>query len=123
MFVPSRPCRQARYQARYDVHVDLGLGADLAVQRYVGYLDGRPVAMSALFLGAGAGGVHEVATAKDARRRGIGASVTLAPLRRAPELGYRIGVLQASAMGAGIYARVGFRQVCSFSLYAWEPPP
>jgi GNAT superfamily N-acetyltransferase len=107
--------------ARYDVHVDLGLSADLALQRYVAYLDGRPVAMSALFLGAGVGGVYEVATAKDTRRRGIGAAVTLAPLRRARELGYRIGVLHASAMGAGVYARLGFRQVCSFSLHAWDP--
>jgi GNAT superfamily N-acetyltransferase len=108
-------------QARYDVHMDLGLGADLALQRYVAYRGGRPVAMSALFLGAGVAGVYEVATAKDARRHGIGAAVTLAPLYRARELGYHIGVLQASEMGAGIYTRLGFRQVCSFSLYAWEP--
>jgi hypothetical protein len=46
----------------------------------------------------------------------------LAPLYRARELGYHIGVLQASEMGAGVYTRLGFRQVCSFSLYAWEPP-
>jgi len=104
------------------VHVDLGLGAQLALQRYVAFLDGRPVDMSALFLGAGVAGVYEVATAKDARRQGSGAAATLAPLRRARELGYRIGVLQASALGTGVYARLGFQQVCSFSLYAWEPP-
>jgi GNAT superfamily N-acetyltransferase len=109
-------------QARYDVHLDLGLGGDLALQRYVAYLNGRPVAMSALFLGAGVAGVYEVATAKDARRQGIGAAVTLAPLRRAREVGERIGILQASEMGVSVYARLGFRQVCSFSLYAWEPP-
>jgi GNAT superfamily N-acetyltransferase len=109
-------------QARFEVHVDLGLGPHLALQRFVAYLDDRPVAMSALFLGADVAGVYEVATAKDARRQGIGAAVTLAPLRRARELGYRIGVLVASEMGAGVYAQLGFRQVCSFSLYAWEPP-
>ena len=108
-------------QARYDVHRALGLGSDLPLQRYVAYLDGQPVAMSALFLGAGVAGVYEVATAKAARRQGIGAAVTLAPLLRARALGYRIGVLQASEMGTSVYTRLGFRQVCAFALYAWEP--
>ena len=109
-------------QARFDVHRALGLGADLPLQRYVAYLADRPVAMSALFLGAGVAGVYEVATAQDARRKGIGAAITLAPLLRARELGYRAGVLQASEMGVGMYTRLGFRQVCTFSLFAWEPP-
>ncbi|PWT71801.1 MAG: N-acetyltransferase [Chloroflexi bacterium] len=109
-------------QARYEVHKGLGLAADLALQRYVAYQGSHSVGMSALFLGAGVAGVYEVATAKDARRQGIGAAVTLAPLCRAHELGYHIGVLQASEMGAGVYTRLGFRQVCTFSLYAWEPP-
>jgi hypothetical protein len=25
-------------------------------------------------------------------------------------------------LGTGVYTRLGFRQVCSLSLYAWEPP-
>lgn len=106
--------------ARFAVHRDLGLSEDLPLQRYVAYLDGRPVAMSALFLGAGVAGIYDVATAKDARGQGIGSAITLAPLLHARSLGYRIGVLQASEMGEGVYARLGFRQVCAFSLYAWD---
>lgn len=109
-------------QARYDVHLALGLSTDLPLLRYVAYLEGQAVAMSALFLGAGVAGIYEVATAESARRKGIGAAITLAPLYRARELGYRIGVLQASEMGTPLYTRLGFRQVCTFSLYAWEPP-
>jgi hypothetical protein len=84
-------------------------------------LGGRPVAKSALFLSSGVVGVYEVATAQAMRRRRIGTAVTLVPLLHALELGYRIGTLQASEMGIGVYARLGFRQVCTFSHHAWEP--
>jgi hypothetical protein len=33
-----------------------------------------------------------------------------------------LAVLHSSEMGAGVYARLSVRQVCSLSLYAWEPP-
>jgi GNAT superfamily N-acetyltransferase len=106
--------------ARLAVHQDLGMGDDLPLQRYVAYLDGQAVAMSALYLGAGVAGVYEVATVADARRQGIGTAITSAPLRQARALGYSIGVLQASPMGVGVYARLGFHQVCTFSVYTWE---
>ncbi|HZC06184.1 MAG TPA: GNAT family N-acetyltransferase [Ktedonobacterales bacterium] len=106
--------------ARLAVHQDLDLGDNLPLRRYVAYLDGQAVAMSALFLGAGVAGVYEVATVADARRRGIGTAITTAPLLHARKLGYRIGVLQASPMGIGIYTRLGFRQVCAFASYSWE---
>jgi GNAT superfamily N-acetyltransferase len=108
-------------QARYDVHTALGLGPDLPLKRYVAYLGSRPVGMSALFLGSGVAGIYEVATAKDVRRQGIGAAMTREPLLDALELGYRIGTLMASEMGAGVYTRLGFRQVCTFSIFSWEP--
>ncbi len=106
--------------ARLAVHQDLGLGDNLPLQRYVAYLGGQAVAMSALFLGAGVAGVYEVATVAGARRQGIGTAITTAPLLHARTLGYRIGVLQASLMGIGVYTRLGFRQVCAFAAYAWE---
>lgn len=108
-------------QARFDVYAALGLGADLPLKRYVASLGGRPVARSALFLGSGVAGIYEVATAQAVRHRGIGTAITLAPLLYARKLGYRIGTLQASEMGISVYARLGFRQVCTFSHYGWEP--
>lgn len=65
--------------------------------------------------------IYEVATAKEARHQGIGTAVTCTPLLHARELGYRVGTLMASEMGIGVYTRLGFRPVCTFSVYSWEP--
>lgn len=88
-----------------------------AQPRYIGYLDGVPVAASALVLHAGVAGIYAVATLPEARGKGIGTMMTALPLLEAKDLGYEVGVLQASAMGFPIYARMGFRKVCTYRLY------
>ena len=83
----------------------------------VGWLDGRPVAMARVLLGDGLAMVHGVATVPDVRRRGIGSAVTVAALQQARVEGCRIGVLQASSMGQGPYARIGFRTIARYGRY------
>lgn len=88
-----------------------------AQRRYLGLLEGRPVACSALVLDAGVAGLYAVATLPEARRKGIGRVMTLRPLLEARELGYRVGVLQSSAAGHALYEAMGFKDVCRYTLY------
>lgn len=88
------------------------LGLDFPVRNYLGYIDGEPVSTSTVFYGAGVAGIYDVATLPEARGRGLGTALTLTPLLDARQAGYRIGVLQSSEMGFGVYKRMGFRHLC-----------
>lgn len=85
--------------------------------RYIGFLDGTPVATSAMVLDSGVAGIYAVATIPEARRKGIGEIMTVTPLLEARRIGYHVGILQASSMGYPIYKRIGFKDVCKFNVY------
>ena len=88
---------------------------------YTGFLDNKPVATSLLFLAAGVAGIYAVSTIPEARRKGIGAWMTLHPLLQARSSGYKIGILFASALGLSVYRSLGFRECCKISSYRWAP--
>lgn len=96
------------------------LGTALPIRCYLGYLNGKPVASSTLFLGAGVAGIYNVATLAEARGQGVGSAMTLAPLYEARDMGYRVGVLQSSDMGYGVYQRLGFQKLCQMDHFYWQ---
>ena len=105
----------------YDFFVDTVF--DGQFQTYLALLNGKPVGTSQLFLSEGVAGIYNVTCIPEVRGQGIGSAITLAPLLKARELGYRIGILQASQRGYGVYRRLGFQDFGELSLYLWENDP
>jgi GNAT superfamily N-acetyltransferase len=83
---------------------------------YVGVAEEAPVASSLVFFGAGVAGIYHVSTDPDHRGRGLGATITRAPLVEARSRGYRVAVLHATEMGYPVYRRLGFEDVCPIGL-------
>ena len=93
----------------------LDAGDDVTV--YVAYLESQPV-------GAGLGmrtgrtiGIYNIATVPSARRRGLGAAMTMRIVDDGAAAGCDVAILQASDMGRPIYERLGFRTVVEYMGY------
>lgn len=102
----------------YDFFVDAIFNPQF--RTYLALLDGKPVGTSQLFLSESVAGIYNVTCIPVARGQGIGSAITLAPLLEAREMGYRIGILQASKQGYNVYRRLGFQDFGNLSLYLWE---
>jgi GNAT superfamily N-acetyltransferase len=87
------------------------------VQAFLGWCDARPVSGAMLYLSHGIGGVGWVGTRPTAFGHGYGAALT----RRVVDEGIRRGVttfnLQASPMGAPVYARLGFETPTNYPMF------
>ncbi|MFG0274261.1 MAG: GNAT family N-acetyltransferase [Phycisphaerales bacterium] len=103
----------------------LALGIDAApdatVQWFAVMHEGAMVATSMLILLDGLAGIYGVATLPAERKKGLGAFATAQALLRAKDLGYRVGILQASEMGKPVYARLGFREFGGIGLWVKMP--
>jgi hypothetical protein len=86
---------------------------------FLGVLNGKPVAASQYYLGAGVCGLYFVGTLPEARNKGIGFSITQKPLLEAKKLGLRAGILQASKMGYPVYLKLGFKEYGKMESYSW----
>lgn len=87
----------------------------------VGYLGGEPVTSSAVFLLEDCFYVGWVATVEKHKRRGFADAVMRESLAAATEIhGWKRSVLHASAAGAPVYRRMGYRAVAAYALYATD---
>ena len=103
----------------FDLYRAIGFDEESPFRHYVGTLNGETVASSTLFLGAGVASIWHVGTVPRARRQGIGAAMTLAPLRDARDLGVRAGVLGSSEVGLSVYEKLGFQTFGRIVQYKW----
>lgn len=88
---------------------------------FLAYYDGNPVASSLVLYKAGVAGIHLVTTLEEARGKGIGTAITLAPLNEAKKLGYETAILHSTEMGLNMYKRMGFKEYCTIELFIWQP--
>ena len=95
---------------------DPGVARHFAVEH-----QGELVATSLVYLDNGLAGIYGVATKPEHRGKGLAAHLTAEPLRFAWKLGYNTGLLQASAMGAPVYARIGFHTHANMALFVHNP--
>jgi GNAT superfamily N-acetyltransferase len=100
-----------------------GLGSDRPLRHFLARRRGVPVATSSLLLSGGVASLNAVATLPAARRQGVGAAISAAPLRVARAAGYRVAILQASDQGYPVYRRLGFTECFSLPIYVWRPSP
>jgi hypothetical protein len=89
----------------------------------VAYRDGRPVATALTFLNGGVGGLQWVGTVADARHMRLGWVVTEWATNVAFDRGASSVTLQASPMGAPLYAKMGYQTLHHYREYVrWDAP-
>lgn len=84
---------------------------------YIGNFEGKPVTSLMLYLSSGVAGFHAVSTLKEYRGRGFGLAISMRALLDGYKMGYRVGVLQASALGEKVYRKLGFKKFCDIISY------
>jgi GNAT superfamily N-acetyltransferase len=103
----------------YNKLAELDAASIPALKLFVGYEDGKAVAISGLFLTECAG-FFDIATRPFHQKKGYGSAMFYTALVQAKKLGYEVGVLQASPDGLNIYKRFGFNEVCDFNVWSYQ---
>ena len=111
VFAPAFELSRAAAAAFRDLIIAGGLDDDAPMLNYVAFDDDDvAVATGSLVAAAGVGGIYNIATRADRRRRGIGRAITHALMRETAELGYHCAILWSTAAGLPVYRGLGFQE-------------
>lgn len=89
-----------------------------AYKGFVGYTEGKPIAIAAMVQAAGALGIYSLATLPDHRHRGYGEALLRAAIAASrPKPSPEPFILQSTEAGHSLYRRMGFRDVAKFTVY------
>jgi ribosomal protein S18 acetylase RimI-like enzyme len=87
------------------------------VHAFVFDLDGAAAAVGMVVMSSTFAGLYWIGTRPASRRRGLGAACTRMLCQHAFESGAQAVVLQAAAAAAGVYRRLGFREIGRLACY------
>lgn len=108
--------------AYFELFKSKGFDSQLPWKLFVGMVDEVPTTCVRLFCANGVAGIFHVATVPSARGNGYGTEITVAALKAAKELGYKLAVLASSPAGYNVYYRLGFRDCCFCDVYIGSEP-
>ena len=97
----------------------LGLGPNAPFRHFLGRWKGEPVATTSLFFGAGVAGIY-ITVKPEFRGQGIGAAMTLVPVRTARAAGYRVAITHVPEYRYGFHRKLGFKPYCQLNTYVFR---
>ncbi len=93
-----------------------------AMRVYLAHVDGEPASTVSAYRSGSDCAIWGVATAPGARGRGLAGALTAKACADARAGGCRTTTLQASALGAPVYRRIGFEDFGAYGMWELRPP-
>lgn len=87
-------------------------------QHFLGYYQGKPVAIGSLLFTENTAGIHDIALLERERGRGLGTKLMYHLIESAIAAGAEYCTLQASPEAEGIYRKLGFETIGKLEVYA-----
>jgi ribosomal protein S18 acetylase RimI-like enzyme len=104
-----------------DLSLARAMLANEQVRLFVGFVAGRAVARSMVVLHGRMAGLSNIYVAPSVRGRGLGDAITRTAISAGEEMGAAAACLEASAMGEGLYRKMGFRQLYRYVRLGFHP--